>query len=167
MDGRSATLVSMLARFRQSARLDRFDLNISRWMYQRGHRLDRLALGTVFIWFGALKVAGFESATSIIAKTIYFGSPEAMTTLLGAWEIAIGVFLIWRPFIRVALLLLAVRLPGTFLALVLRPDVCWTDTPFVPTIQGQYLIKDLILFSAAMVIGGTVRDENAGEEAKH
>ena len=159
--------MGMVERIFDKPQIDRFDRKISHFMHRRGHRLDRLAIATVFIWFGALKVAGFESATSVIAKTIYVGSPEVMVTILGAWELAIGLCLFWRPTVRIAVLLLAVRLPGTFLALVLRPDVCWTDTFLVPTIQGQYLIKDLILFSAAMIIGGTVRDENVPPGVKH
>lgn len=136
-------------------------------MYRRGHRLDRIAIGCVFIWFGALKVIGFESATSIISKTIYFGSPESMTRLLGVWEVAIGICLVIRPYVRLAVALLAIRLPGTLLALVLRTDVCWSETFGVPTIQGQYLIKDLILFSAAMVIGGTVRPQPRHSDVRH
>jgi len=62
----------------------------------------------------------------------------------------------------VALPLLAIRLPGTVLALVLMPDVCFTELPLVPSPEGQYLLKDLAIFSAAMVIGGTVRDEPRG-----
>lgn len=148
-------------------RLDRLDLQISAWMHRRGHRFDRLAIGLVFTWFGTLKVLEFESATSIIAKTIYVGSPEATTALLGLWEIAIGLCLVIRPLVRIAVLLLALRLPGTLLALIVKADVCWTDTFGVPTIQGQYLIKDLILFSAAMIIGGTVRSEHNQHGVRH
>jgi uncharacterized membrane protein YkgB len=148
-------------------RFDRFDHRLAAFMHRRGHRLDRLAIGGVFIWFGVSKVLGFESATSIIAKTVYLGSPETMVRVLGLWEVAIGVGLVVPALVRVGLLLIAVRLPGTLLALVLRPDVCWTDTFAVPTIQGQYLVKDLILFSAAMIIGGTVRDEYRRPDVLH
>lgn len=141
-------------------RLDRVDQRIAAWMHQRGHRLDRLAIGLVFVWFGLLKVLGFESATSIIAETVYLGTPETTSRLLGLWEVAIGVCLVVYPLARLGVALLAIRLPGTLLALILKADVCWTETPLVPTIQGQYLIKDAILFSAAMIIGGTVRSEH-------
>lgn len=138
-------------------RLDQIDEQIVTWMHRVGHRVDRLAIGLVFVWFGLLKVLDFTSATSIIAKTVYLGSPEVTTRLLGLWEVAIGVCLIGPGLARVAVALLAIRLPGTLLALLLRADVCWTDSFLVPTIQGQYLIKDAILFAAAMIIGGTVR----------
>jgi uncharacterized membrane protein YkgB len=131
-----------------------------------GNDLDRLAIGTVFVWFGVLKVLGFTSATSIIAKTVYLGDPETMARALGLWEAAIGLCLFVRPLARVAIALLLVRLPGTLLALVLRPDVCWTGTTLVPTIQGQYLIKDAILFGAAMAIGGELVHKDAANSAE-
>ena len=59
----------------------------------------------------------------------------------------------------------AQRSVPTALALVLKADVCWVSVPWVPSPEGQYLIKDLILFTAAMVIGGTVRHDH-GREAR-
>ena len=70
---------------------------------------------------------------------------------------AIGITLCFRPLIRVALLLLFFQMPGTFLPLVLLPDVCFTDLPVGLTMEGQYIVKNLVLISAALVIGGTVR----------
>lgn len=143
-------------------RLDRIDSRVVAWMHRVGHRVDRLAIGLLFIWFGSLKVLGFKSATSIIAETVYLGSPDLTARLLGGWEVAIGICLIAPGLARLGVALLAVRVPGTLMALLLKPEVCWTDTFLVPTIQGQYLIKDAILFAAAMIIGGTVRDETGG-----
>lgn len=142
--------------------LDRIDSLVVAWMRRIGHRVDRLAIGLVFIWFGMLKVLGFKSATSIIAETVYLGSPETTARLLGLWEVAIGACLILPGLARIGVAMLAIRIPGTLLALVLRSEVSWTSTLLVPTIQGQYLIKDAILFAAAMIIGGTVRNEPSG-----
>ncbi|MDH3603561.1 MAG: hypothetical protein OEU26_28445, partial [Candidatus Tectomicrobia bacterium] len=76
------------------------------------------------------------------------------------WEVAIGFCLIYRPFVRFALFLLAVRLPGTLLAFVMLPEVCFLDVPFVPTPEGQYLVKDVVILFAAIAIGGSVREES-------
>ncbi len=83
------------------------------------------------------------------------------------WEMAIGVCLIdpgrwlglgpWMT--RIGILLLFLQMPGTFLPLVLLPDVCFTQVPHAPTIEGQYIIKNIVLIAAALVIGGTVRKE--------
>lgn len=140
-------------------KLDQLDRNIAEWMERYGHMLHRVSLGGFFIWLGLLKQAGLKTTTSLLAHTVYWGTPDVVVPLLGWWEFAIGVCLLFPRLIRVALLLLLVRLPGTLLALVLLPDVCFVRIPFAPTPEGQYLIKDLMLFTAAIVIGGTVRIE--------
>jgi uncharacterized membrane protein YkgB len=140
-------------------RVDRLDRCVTLWMHHWGHRLHRYGLALVFIWLGLLKVFGYKSATSIVAETVYFGDPQVTVIWLGAWEVAIGLMLLWTPLVRLSMLLLAIRLPGTLLALLLKYDVCFDDSVLTPTIQGQYLIKDIVLITAAMVIGGTVRDE--------
>lgn len=138
-------------------RLERIDRNAAAWMHRWGHYLHRVFLGWLFLWFGLLKVFEHDSATSLIAKTVYYGDPAMTVKLLGLWEALIGLCLLHRALLRVALLLLFVRLPGTLLALILQSEVCFVSFPLVPSIEGQYLIKDLILFGAAAVIGGTVR----------
>lgn len=147
------------------ARLEQIDLRIAYWMRHTGHRIDRFLLGAVFIWFGMLKVFGYNSATSIIAKTVYLGSPETTVPLLGLWEATMGLCLVVRPLMRVALLLLFIRLPGTLLALALRPEVCFDGSILLPTIQGQYLMKDFILVGTALILGGTVRKQGGAPAA--
>ena len=65
----------------------------------------------------------------------------------------IGICLIFPPLIRLGLFLLAVQMPGTFLPLVLLPKVCFTHVPFDLTLEGQYIIKNLVLIGAALVVG--------------
>lgn len=148
-----------MQRWINKMRLDDFDRRVADWMERWGHRIHRLTLGLIFLWFGSLKVMGHKSATTLIAHAVYFAPAEIMVPILGYWEAAIGLCLIVLPLARVGLLLLAIRLPGTLLALVLSADVCFVETPWVPSPEGQYLVKDLLLFGAAMVIGGTVREE--------
>ncbi len=136
---------------------------MERW----GHRIHRLTLAMVFLWFGSLKVAGYKSATSLIAHTVYFASPEIVVPILGLWEVAIGICLLVLPLVRVALLLLAIRLLGTLLALFLRADICFVELPWVPSLVGQYLVKDFLLFGAALVIGGTIREEQRKPRVWH
>jgi uncharacterized membrane protein YkgB len=143
------------------ARIDRVDDRIVGFLERYGHRLHRRSLGLLFVWLGLLKPMGHETATSLLAHTIYWGSPETMVVVLGWWEVAIGLAMLYRPFVRVALFLLLVRIPGTILAFVLLPDVTFIQFPLVPTPEGQYLLKDLVLFFAAMAIGGVIRHEHS------
>jgi len=137
---------------------DQLDLNISSWMNRYGQRFLRWSLGIVFIWFGALKPFGLSPAQELVTNTVYFVDPSWFIPLLGWWEVAIGVGLLFRPLIRPAIFLLFLQMPGTFLPLILLPDVCFTEFPWGLTLEGQYIIKNLILISAALVIGGKVRE---------
>jgi uncharacterized membrane protein YphA (DoxX/SURF4 family) len=114
----------------------------------------RLSLGVVFIWFGALKPFGDSPANDVIVKTIYWFDPDIFIPILGYWEVLIGICLLYTPLIRFGLFLLAVQMPGTFLPLILRPEICFLNFPFELTLEGQYIIKNLVLIGAAMVVGG-------------
>jgi len=144
---------------------DRLDRRIAMEMRRWGHPLLRWSLGIVFIWFGLLKPFGVSAATELVERTVYWLPPGFFIPLLGWWEVAIGVCLLFRPLTRVALLLLFLQMPGTFLPLVLLPEVAFGQIPFVPTLEGQYIIKNLVLISAGLVIGGTVRRPEPTPEA--
>jgi len=113
----------------------------------------QLSLGIIFIWFGALKPFGNSPANEVITKTIYWFDPDIFIPILGIWEIAIGICLLVTPLIRIGLFLLALQMPGTFLPLILRPEICFVDVPFDLTLEGQYIIKNLVLIGAAIVVG--------------
>ncbi len=137
---------------------DNIDRRIAGWMQRHGHRLLRYTLAVIFIWFGILKPLGMSPAAELVANTVYWFNPDVFVPILGWWEVVIGVCLLFRPLVRVAILLLFLQMPGTFLPLVLLPDVCFTDFPLGLTLEGQYIIKNLVLISAAIVVGGTVRN---------
>lgn len=139
------------------ARVKEFDQWLIALILRYGHWLHRVSLGVLFIWFGLLKPLGHKTTTSILAHTTYWGDPESIVVILGWWEVAIGVSLIFRPLVRVAVLLLIIRLPGVILAFVLKPEVCFFSFPFTPTPEGQYLIKDLVIFIATLAIVGSTR----------
>jgi uncharacterized membrane protein YkgB len=138
---------------------DRLDPLIAGWMERNGVRLLRWSVGIVFVWFGALKTVGMSPAQELVARTVYWFPPEVFIPVLGWWEVVIGLGLLVRPLNRLAIALLFLQMPGTFLPLVLLPEVCFTAIPFGLTIEGQYIIKNLVLISAAIVVGGTVRDQ--------
>ncbi len=141
-------------------RFERIDRQIAGWMDRYGRMLLRLSLGVIFLWFGALKLVGLSPAEELVKRTVYFFPPDVFYPILGWWEVLIGIGLLFRPTVRVALLLLFLQMPGTMLPLVLLPEVCFTEFPFGLTLEGQYIIKNLVLISAGLVIGGTVRSES-------
>jgi uncharacterized membrane protein YphA (DoxX/SURF4 family) len=127
-------------------------------MARYGLIILRLGLGIVFFWFGALKlVPGLSPAEELVRNTTYFVDPDLFLLVLAIWEMAIGLGLIFGRFMRITLLLLFLQMAGTALPLVILPEAVWTVFPYGLTLEGQYIIKNLVLIGAALVLGGTVR----------
>ncbi|MCF7803891.1 MAG: hypothetical protein K9N46_01140 [Candidatus Marinimicrobia bacterium] len=135
------------------------DEKIAGWMAKYGLLLLRYSIAIVFIWFGILKPLGMSPAADLVARTVVLFSPDWFVPFLGWWEVLIGLTLLYRPTIRVSIFLLFLQMPGTMLPLFFLPEVCFTQIPFGLTLEGQYIIKNLVLISAALVIGGTVRED--------
>ncbi|WP_412070438.1 hypothetical protein [Rubrivirga sp. IMCC43871] len=152
--------------------LDRLDDRIAQFMRRHGVRLLRVAIGLVFVWFGALKlVPGLSPAEALVKSTVFFVDADAFYPILAVWEILIGGMLLVRPFARGALLLLALQMPGTFLPFVVLPAVCFSIWPFTSpldvfalTLEGQYIVKNIVLIAAGLVVGGTVRRASSLEQ---
>jgi len=146
-----------------AGRVDVVDAGITSWMARHGLQLLRISLGVVFLWFGALKFfPGLSPASDLAARTIdvlSFGMVPANVSVpvLAAWECLIGLGLLAGKFMRATLLLLAVQMAGTLTPLVLFPAEVFTRIPYAPTLEGQYIIKNAVLISAAIVLGATVR----------
>ncbi|MFA7382310.1 MAG: hypothetical protein WC001_02550 [Desulfurivibrionaceae bacterium] len=136
---------------------DRADLRISAGMDRYCQPLMRYSIALIFIWFGLLKPLGMSPEEELIKRTVYWVSPQVFLPVLGWWEVAVGLCLLYRPLIRIALLLLLLQLPGTMLPLMLLPEICFTQPPFGLSLEGQYIVKNIFLVSAAFMIGGKVR----------
>ncbi len=141
----------------------RLDARIVDWMARNGLTVTRIALGIVFFWFGVLKYfPGTSVAETLAARTIEtltFGylPPNVSRPLLATWECAIGLGLLSGVLMRVTLGLLFLQMVGTFLPLVFFPAETFKSIPFVPTLEGQYIIKNGVLVAAGIVLGATVR----------
>ena len=149
--------MSLLASF------DRIDRHITTWMAKHGIPLTRVALGIVFLWFGAIKfVPGWSPAADLATRTISLLTmgqvpPHVALPLLAGWETLIGLGLITGRALRFTLFLLFVQMPGTMLPLLFFPRETFNLFPFAPTLEGQYIIKNIVLIGAALVVGSTVR----------
>jgi uncharacterized membrane protein YphA (DoxX/SURF4 family) len=139
------------------------DLAITRWMARYGLLLLRLSLGLIFLWFGALKFfPRMSPAQDLAIRTIdvLSGSLVPATIalpVLAAWECLIGIGLLVGRGLRAILFLLYVQMLGTLTPVVLLPSELFTRFPYAPTLEGQYIIKNLVLISAGIVVGATVR----------
>lgn len=144
-------------------RFEAIDQAATKWMAKRGPLLLRLALGVVFFWFGVIKfVPGLSPADELATKTIKvltFGviEPNVSRVMLAVLETVIGVGLLAGVWLRVVLALLFFQMLGTVTPLVLFPDETWARFPISLTLEGQYIVKNVVLIAAGVVVGATVR----------
>jgi len=123
-------------------------------MGKYGLLILRVCLGIIFLWFGVLKFfKGLSPAEDLVRNTIYFMDPDVFIPILATWESLIGLGLITGKYMRLTLLLLFLQMPGTALPLIILPEKVWTIFPYGLTLEGQYIIKNLVLISAGLVLG--------------
>ena len=147
----------------QSNQLGELEKWMTNWMARNGVTLLRISMGTVYLWFGALKFfPGLSPAHELAGRTIAVLSlglvrPALSLPLLAGWECLIGLGLISGRLLRPTLALLFLHMSGTTLPFFLFPADIFTRFPFATTLEGQYILKNLVLASAGLVIGATVR----------
>lgn len=141
------------------------------WMKKNGYFLLRVSLGIVFFWFGILKFfPGISPAQELAIDTIRimtFGFvPDGfIINGLALWEVLIGLGLITGKFMRETLILLFLQMAGTFMPVFLFPAEVFTRFPYAPTLEGQYIIKNIVIISAAIVLGGRLAKKRPEEIA--
>ncbi len=128
-----------------------------RVMAAHGIRMLRICLGIIFFWFGFLKVIGKSPVMGLVAKTVYWVPPQLFVPFLGFWEMAVGAGLLCAVALRMTLFLFWLQMAGTFLVLVVRPDIAFQGgNPLLLTTEGEFVIKNLILIAAGLVVGGAI-----------
>jgi uncharacterized membrane protein YkgB len=142
---------------------NKIDNRITAFMMEYGILFLRISVGIVFVWFGVLKFfPNLSPAQGIATNTINiltFGliQDNVSIIVLAIWETLIGIGLISGKYLRVTLFLLFTQMLGTLTPLLLFPTETFTRFPYAPTLEGQYIIKNLVLISAGLVVGATVR----------
>jgi putative oxidoreductase len=145
------------------SKFDRVDASINRWLVRYSIRLLRVSLGAVFLGFGVLKffpnVSPAQSITTQTLAVMSFGLVPASVSLIfvASLECAIGLCFLTGKFLRIAVWLLLLELIGILSPLVLLPQELFTGPFHAPNLLGQYVLKDVILAGAGMVIAATLR----------
>lgn len=128
---------------------------------------SHFAFFIVFVWFGALKVFGFSPAgplvTNLFNHTLGLVLPMTADKFMGAFgllEVIIGIFFIIPRMEKVAFSLLIPHMLTTIMPLVFLPEMTWSS-PLVPTLEGQYIIKNVIIIAlAAMMFADMNKKKN-------
>ena len=151
--------------------LNRLDALATRWLARSGIRLRpslvllRLSLGLVFLAFGTLKFFPGVSPAEGLAKdaidtlTLDLVPGGIGIVLVAVLETAIGLCLLTGRYLRLGLVLLGVAMVGVLSPLVLFPDELFSRRYHAPTLEGQYVLKDVILLAAGLVVAASLRGQ--------
>jgi putative oxidoreductase len=139
-------------------RLKAYDRNMRQLLGRASPILLRISLAVVFVWFGALKVAGVSAVGGLVAATVPFLDSAWFVPVLGIVEILVGVAFATGRLLRVVLPVFAAHMAGTFLVLITLPDVAFQGAnPLVLTAVGEFVVKNLVLLTAGLVVASGVK----------
>lgn len=135
-------------------RFEAIDTRILRVLERAALPMLRVSLGIVFLWFGGLKITGETPVSEMVANTVYWFDPSWFVPLLGVFEVAVGLGLLFGRALRLVLALFVFQMLGTFLVVVVQPEVAFQNSnPLLLTAEGEFVVKNLVLLSAGLLIG--------------
>lgn len=136
-------------------KIEAFDLQLISFLRRHYLLLARLALFVVFFWFGALKLLGLSPASplaeALTAQTVGMQYFSELFIALSLIECVIGILFLIPRAIRIVLPLLLVHMAVVCSPLALVSGMVWS-APFVPTLEGQYIIKNAVIVALAIAI---------------
>jgi len=113
----------------------------------------RIAIAAVYIWFGALKVAGTTPVRDLVEATTPWTDPSWFVPAMGVFEVALGLWLMVGRGLWAALPLFVAHMIGTFGVLVMVPDIAFQDgNPLQLTVEGEFVVKNLVMLAAVIVV---------------
>ena len=142
-------------------RFDRLDTAINHWLVLHSITILRVCLGLVFIGFGILKffpgispIESLATRTTVILTMGMFTGHNAMD-FVAALECIIGICFITGRFLRVGVWLMAAQMIGAMSPVLLFPGELFSGPHHAPSLAAQYILKDIILIAAGMVVAST------------
>ena len=124
----------------------------------RKNSLLQISIGFVYFWFGFLKFFhGVSPAEDLATNTIQILTfsifpSEVSILLLAVMEVFIGLFLLLNLYRKKIILLALAHMLCTFAPLLLFKDASFSNSPFIPTLLGQYIAKNIIIVSALITL---------------
>lgn len=135
--------------------INTLDLKIISWLRRSFLPLARVAIFVVYFYFGILKVLDLSPASplarALTEKTIGLEHFHTAFIILAVIECVIGILFLFPKATRIVIPLLFIHMLIVCSPLVMVPNLAW-DRPFVPTLEGQYIIKNLVIFALAVGI---------------
>ena len=136
------------------------DNRIAKHMQRLSIPAIRISFAIIFIWFGILKPLELSAAIPLVKSTVSWMplfDTNTWVSVIGWWEVLIGVFFLFKKTTRIAITLLFLQMTGTFMPLFILPEITFqSGNLLLPTLEGQYVIKNIMIISAALTIGGSL-----------
>jgi len=152
----ASTPGSLTPSVRLSRRLGSAEARLAAAASRLSRPLLRVAMGAVFIWFGALKVAGTTPVADLVAGTVPWLDRTWFVPALGAAEILMGIAVLIGWHLTLVCAVITAHLCGTFLVLVMEPGLAFQDgNPLLLTTIGEFVVKNVVLVSAALVLASS------------
>lgn len=131
------------------------DAHLIVWTRLHSITLLRLAVGIVYVWFGVLKLFPGLSPAEPLIRGAYDFLPDVLMhpfiVFVGTLEVLIGVLFVYGKLPRITTTLMLMQMAGAMSPIILAPHLLWVNFPLVYTLEGQYVVKDIILIAAALV----------------
>ena len=147
--------------------LERFDRRAIEIIRKISPVVARISLFTVFFWFGILKIFNISPANplveNLLEKTLPFIAFEQFIVFFSVFEMAIGVAFLIPKMERLAIALLIPHMFATAMPLILLPEITWQGF-MTPTLEGQYIIKNLLIIALALGLASRLQPFNFGEK---
>lgn len=120
----------------------------------------RVALFIVYFWFGILKILDTSPANPLVMqlqeKTLPFLTFHQFIIFFSLYEMLIGILFLFSKFDRLTIILFIAHMVTTLMPLVFLPEVAWQGF-LTPTLEGQYMIKNLVLIALVLNIGANLK----------
>ena len=136
------------------------DLKIIKFFKKISGGISRFSLFAVFFWFGLLKVVGLSPASQVVQNLFNETMPimefSVFIIIFGLFECLIGILFLIPGAERGVIPLLFIHMIMTAGPLFLLTGETWSAT-LVPTLEGQYIIKNLAIIAVAIGIAANLR----------
>ncbi len=109
-------------------------------------------MAVIYIWFGILKPFDSSPAADLVADSVPFLPREPFFIFLGIWEVVLGVMFLIPRLTKIAFWVFLIHMFGTFTPLITLHGSIFIRFPFVLSLEGQYIIKNLALISTMIAI---------------
>jgi uncharacterized membrane protein YkgB len=141
-------------------KINNLDITIISWLRRSFLPLARLAIFVIYFWFGILKVFGLSPAgplaKALTVKTIGLSHFHTAFVILALFECLIGVLFLFPKLTRIVIPLLILHMAIVCSPLLLLPHQAWYQ-PFVPTLEGQHIIKNMAIIALAIGVAAQTR----------